>query len=585
MDQSLPKAFSFALHRFFGAFERLEPIVEWTVLIGPEYFLERYIVSSRAQVFLTMMLACYPFGLIMHLLPYGRIRHAYSFVVGSFLLQSCWGIHWIHTPVTCLISYAMLRLCPRDKVQQVVPTFVMFYLGMAHFQHQYTVTNVLGLDIYFTASHMILTQKIYMLAYNLHDGYLISTKKKEKMDCDTGRKQENDPTKSKADQEAEEALKAAQSCAQYALSECPSLLEFLGYTFCFSNVLVGPSYEYSYYRSACDGSNLYITKVNKNDGTTTRVLRGKQIPSNILPTLGPLFKAFLMISFASIFDRACNYRRLLTPWFHNLTAKQKHFYNWLTNFINRFKVYFTWCFAEGSNNIWYAGFNGYDEDGNSQGFTISRGADILQLETCESIKVGTKAWNTKTSQWLLKYVYIRNKNRLGIVYAVSAIWHGFFPGYYMLAVIIWLMSQCERLGRRKISPYFSPKKWSFYGVSYIVVLHSLGSYATTAFFLRSAENVMDNWRSHNYWGHIVLVLYYVIVSQFPDPPQHVVASCQAEKKALAQQGAKLELPQTSPHKSMSGRLGTATIDTMMMRTPPKDPARVRFTDETKYHDS
>lgn len=52
-------------------------------------------------------------------------------------------------------------------MQFVVPTFVMAYLGVAHFQHQYTVTNYLSLDVYFTCSQMILTQKLYMLAYNL----------------------------------------------------------------------------------------------------------------------------------------------------------------------------------------------------------------------------------------------------------------------------------------------------------------------------------------------------------------------------------------------------------------------------------
>jgi MBOAT, membrane-bound O-acyltransferase family len=77
----------------------------------------------------------------------------------------------------------------------------------------------------------------------------------------------------------------------------------------------------------------------------------------------------------------------------------------------------------------YAGFDGYDDEtGINKGWNIARGADIWILETCDSIKVGTKAWNKKTSQWLLRYVYIRNMNRLGIVYAVCAIWHGFYPG-------------------------------------------------------------------------------------------------------------------------------------------------------------
>jgi hypothetical protein len=143
-------------------------------------------------------------------------------------------------------------------------------------------------------------------------------------------------------------LKAARSCSQYALTECPSLLEFLGYAFCFSSVLVGPAFEFSHYRSACDGSLHYK---NAKDGT--RQLRGEKIPNNILPTLIPFMKAFLLITFASVFDRACNYRRMLEPWYYRLTTRQRLFYNWFTNFVQRQKVYFVWLFAEGSNNIWY----------------------------------------------------------------------------------------------------------------------------------------------------------------------------------------------------------------------------------------
>jgi hypothetical protein len=81
------------------------------------------------------------------------------------------------------------------------------------------------------------------------------------------------------------------------------------------------------------------------------------------------------------------------------------------------------------------------------------------------------------------------------------------------------MSQCERLGRKKISPYFSKEKWSIYGVTCMVTLHALGSYCISAFFLRSMENTIANWRSHNFWGHIACLLFYVIVSGLPTPPK------------------------------------------------------------------
>lgn len=278
------------------------------------------------------MLACYPLGLIMHLLPYGKIRHVYSFATGIITVQVVWGIHWIHTPITTLLSYAMLRYCPREHIQRILPTFLMVYLAATHFHHQYSVTNVLGMDLYFTCSQMIITQKLYMLAYNLHDGYLLKLSKNGINDDNTNKSS---------------AMRAANKCSEWALTECPSLLELLGYSFCFSTVLVGPAIEFAHYRSVCDGSlHYYVDK----DGE--RQLRGKKIPSNILPTLVPFLKCFLLLVFNALFDKACNYRRLASPFFFNLPFKHRIFYNWLTNFVQRMKVYFTWLIAEGCNNIW-----------------------------------------------------------------------------------------------------------------------------------------------------------------------------------------------------------------------------------------
>jgi len=162
----------------FDTIERLYPYAEKATLISPQY-LEQAYGYKHSHVFLAALLACYPLGFIMHLLPYGKIRHLFSFVMGAILLQVTWGANWIHTPITSLISYALLRVCHQYQqthkraqknffqVQIVVPVFVMTYLGFCHFQHQYSVENVLGMDIYFTCSQMILTQKLYMLAYNL----------------------------------------------------------------------------------------------------------------------------------------------------------------------------------------------------------------------------------------------------------------------------------------------------------------------------------------------------------------------------------------------------------------------------------
>lgn len=41
-------------------------------------------------------------------------------------------------------------------------------------------------------------------------------------------------------------------------------------------------------------------------------------------------------------------------------------------------------------------------------------------------------WNKGTNRWLRSIVYERTQyNKLVFTYALSALWHGFYPGYYL----------------------------------------------------------------------------------------------------------------------------------------------------------
>ena len=179
--------------------------------------------------------------------------------------------------------------------------------------------------------------------------------------------------------------RATKKCKKFALTEMPSLLEFLGYTFCFSNVLAGPAYEFSIYKAAADGSLLY-----DKDGKP----RG-QIPSQVWPTL----KAFVtsvvcmgLFVFGSgkfpIMDPTDPQKNAPTfiapgsgvsgadntPW-HVMYG-----YQWIALLCIRFKYYFAWKNAEGANNIWYAGFEGFDAEGNAIGWENANNIDILDFE-------------------------------------------------------------------------------------------------------------------------------------------------------------------------------------------------------------
>ena len=88
---------------------------------------------------------CFPLAMIMTSLPYGMIRHLFSFLLGAFLLQFTLGVQWIHQLITSLIVYGMLLVLPRKFNTIAVPAIAMFYLVFGHLHRQYT--NYLGYDL------------------------------------------------------------------------------------------------------------------------------------------------------------------------------------------------------------------------------------------------------------------------------------------------------------------------------------------------------------------------------------------------------------------------------------------------------
>lgn len=432
------------------------------------------------------MLACYPLGFIMAQLPYGMTRHVFSFLLGAFLLQFTLGVQWIHHFVSSLVAYALIMILPRKQVKTALPVFALTYMTMGHLHRQYI--NYLGWDLDFTSTQMVLTQKLWMIGYNLYDGELLSKGKEDR---------------------------AAKKCAPFALKETPGLIEFLGYTFCFSDILCGPAKEYSTYLGAVDGS-VFKTK----DGKI-------KTPSNILKTIIPLVTSFICLGVHLTLiaqfplldptDPQKNTPFILTDEFMQNPIYFRLWHVMVGLFAVRCKYYFGWKNAEGAQNSWCAGFDGYDEEGNEKGWETSNNMDIIDFETAPDVSKLSKAWNKKTSLWLSKYVYMRTGGNLMAVYSTSAFWHGFYPGYYIFFLCVPLPSFVDRLAKKKISPYFSSAKWSLYGITAILATKITMNYLIMPFVMLAGGWSFASYKSFYYFGHIGCVVYYAILSMLPSP--------------------------------------------------------------------
>lgn len=504
MLDSIPKPLADVLDNSLDWVYSFQETFEPTVVLVPGVLRDAVQQLSDAIGFdvatLNMTLAlflCYPLAGLMHLLPFGPIRHFFNFLFGAFLIQFVVGVQWIHHLITSLTVYLMFMILPRKVNRWLVPTFVMIYCVLGHLHRQYI--NYLGWDLDFTSFQMVITQKLYTMAYNLYDAEVLASGVENR---------------------------ASKKCAKYSLPKLPSLLEYLGYTFAFSCVLSGPSFEFTLYKQACDGTHMY-DKSGKPLG---------KLPSRFWPTLFPLLKSLGCMAFFVVVGGAFPILDAVDPQNSTPTILADEFlakpwiyrycYTWVGLMAIRCKYYLAWTSSEGANNLWYAGFDGFDEQGNALGWTTANNMNILGFEFGENVQAVSKEWNTKTSLWLTRYVYIRSNGNLLAVYGTSAFWHGFYPGYYMFFMSVPLLTFAERLAKKKISPYFSSKKWSPFGILSIITTSFFIEYMVLPFVLLARDRSFAGWRSHYFFGHIVTVLFLVLGRFLPTQKKQ-----DSEKKA------------------------------------------------------
>ena len=438
------------------------------------------------------MFLCYPLGLIMLQIPYGKPRHLFSLLLGAFLLQFTIGVQWIHHLVSCLVAYGMILILPRKTLKLALPAFAMLYMCLGHLHRQYI--NYLGWDMDFTGAQMVLTQKLWMIAFNLYDGEVLA-------------KGGND--------------RASKKCSEFALKEAPSLLEFLGYTFCFSTLLAGPATEYSTYLRAIDGT-LFVGADGKPKG---------KLPSNIWPTLKPFLKCLVCLgihlTIVGMFPLLNpTDPQKLTPIIISEEFLQNSFfyryaYYWIGLAGLRQKYYFAWFNAEGACNMWYAGFDGFNEKGESKGWDTYNNMDVLGFEFAPDVQLMTKNWNKKTSIWLTRYVYIRTGANLMAVYSMSAFWHGFYPGYYIFFLSVPLLTFCDRLAKKKLSPLFSQSRFMPYGIVGWLATTISVNYMIGPFVMLALSWSWDVYKSFFGFGHLGAIVFYITLTMLPTPKDKV----------------------------------------------------------------
>lgn len=174
-----------------------------------------------------------------------------------------------------------------------------------------------------------------------------------------------------------------------------------------------------------------------------------------------------------------------------------------------------WCLMEVGPIASGLGFNGYDEQGKARHDRV-RSCSIYKLETSHKVKDFLSNWNISAHNWLKYYVFLRqlenntkassfNFRATFITFLNSAIWHGFYPGYYIFFAGAGFMDYHSKLAETVLFPYF---QWL--PIFVIRALAYLWCYIGSAYFaigfcLLSVEKFHKVYLSMYYYYHILLL--------------------------------------------------------------------------------
>ncbi|KAJ6538943.1 endoplasmic reticulum protein [Mycena capillaripes] len=439
--------------------------------------------ASVGQVkLISCLLIAYPLGSLFIRIPSEKpvLKHLFNIGVTLFFLFPVLELYsaFFQLLASILGTYYIAKYHHGSLMPWIVFTFVMGHLTVNHVIRY--VYNFSYETIEVTGPQMVLTMKLTTFAWNVYDG----------------RRPAEDLDK----------WQMAKRVTQF-----PSLLEFLGYSFYFPGFLVGPYLDYAEYMDLINETLFKKLAVKGKNGRNIPSGRKRVAYRKMLFGL-----AYLGIFV--VFTGTWNYSISLTPWFVEQSLLKRIAIYQLCGVLERVKYYAVWTLTEGASILTGLGFTGLSPSGD----TLWNGAanvNVFLIELAPNFKVLLDSWNMKTNVWLRECVYKRvtpKGKKPGfrssmITFGTSAFWHGIASGYYLTFVTGGFITTIARLARANIRPLLLPAPGAppsiakrAYDVLGTVFTILLLNYAASPFMLLSAKDSFLTWGRLGFYGHIII---------------------------------------------------------------------------------
>ncbi|KAF9883310.1 lysophospholipid acyltransferase [Aspergillus nanangensis] len=360
--------------------------------------------------------------------------------------------------------------------------FLMSHMSISHIYRQ-ILDNAQVVDI--TGAQMVLVMKLSSFCWNIHDGRLPQA-------------QLSDPQK------------------YAAITEFPSIMNYLGYILFFPALFGGPSFEYVDYRRWID-TTLFDVPPGTDPSKVPPTRKKRKIPRSGTPAAKKAVAGLLWILLFLQLGSSYSQESVLNKSYMDHSFFRRVWILHMLGFTTRLKYYGVWSLTEGACILSGMGYNGFDPKSGTVFWNRLQNVDPWGLETAQNSHAYLGSWNKNTNHWLRNYVYLRvtpKGKKPGFraslaTFATSAFWHGFYPGYYMTFVLGSFIQTVAKNFRRYIRPFFmapdgskpTPYKRYYDVFSWLVTQITL-SFAVAPFVLLSYGASIRVWQSVYYYGII-----------------------------------------------------------------------------------
>ncbi|KND91620.1 Lysophospholipid acyltransferase, partial [Tolypocladium ophioglossoides CBS 100239] len=430
-------------------------------------------------------LLSYPLAALLKRVPDAKPARKNLFIICTSVFYLVGLFDLWHGLATLLISaggtFCIAKYLRRSPYMPWIGfVFVMGHLSVNHIRRQ-AADNPSTVDI--TGAQMVLVMKLSAFCWNVADGQL--------------------PQDHLSDFQKDRAL-----------DKLPPVLDFAGYVLFFPGLLAGPAFDYAEYRRWIDTS-MFDVPAEIDPAKKPPVRKRRRIPRSGTPSAFKALRGLLWIGVFVALSPRFDHEQLVADSYMQHGLLHRIWIMYMVNLVTRLKYYGVWTLTEGSCLLVGLGYNGVDPVTGKVSWNRLQNIDPWMVETAQNPRGYLAGWNMNTNNWLRNYVYLRETPRgkkpgfraSMTTFVTSALWHGFYPGYYLTFVLASLIQTAAKNFRRLVRPLFldpitggpSPKKKYYDAASYVATQLTF-SFATTPFLVLSFANSTRAWARVYFYG-------------------------------------------------------------------------------------